>query len=365
MSILTYKVKHEQDFTPELQKAILVAQYAIQNKKCRTTKDVKHINLKACIANQILKKYGNSKKIKNVNYVKLTINGFFVKVDKDNLTIHIPSLKLKFSYQFPNNFVKVNQVELDNEYVYVSCEVKDEQEIKYDNFIGVDRNTTGHCAVVSIPKTGKVIKLGKKGFHYHRKYKKIRARLQSKNAKKALKRIKHREHNIVKDLNHKISKKIVQVAKENNCGIKLENLKGIRKSQNKNSKKNKSGESFKCSINTWEFYELQQFIEYKAKICGIPVRYVDPAFTSQMCSKCGQIGTRNGKTFKCSNCGHVDHADSNAGFNIALKSALEFKVKESRTKSNGQFAADSDAAKGSTDTPKLVRKDLEVILNPA
>ncbi len=154
--ILTYKILHYRDFTTELQKAIRVANYSLKHRKCRTTKDVKHIGLKACIANQILKKYGSNKKLKSVHKVKLTINGYFVKVDKNKKEINIPSLKLKLNYIFPNNFIKVNQVEIDNKYVYVSCEIQDHKEIKINSCLGVDRNTTGHCAVVALPETGKV-----------------------------------------------------------------------------------------------------------------------------------------------------------------------------------------------------------------
>ncbi|MDQ1274499.1 MAG: putative transposase, partial [Euryarchaeota archaeon] len=50
---------------------------------------------------------------------------------------------------------------------------------------------------------------------------------------KHLKAVEIREKNIVKDLNHKISRKIVDVALYNGCGIKLENLKGIRKLNSK------------------------------------------------------------------------------------------------------------------------------------
>jgi len=346
--ILTYKLLHGRDFAIELRKATRVANYSLRHRKCRTTKDVKYIGLKACIANQILKKYGSNKKLKSVGSVKLTINGYFVNVNKETREISIPSLKLKLNYQFPNNFIKVNQVELDHRYIYVSVEIQDKQEIKVENYLGVDRNTTGHCAVIAMPHTGKVYKLGKQAFHTHRKYKKIREHLQIANAKKALKKLRHREKNIIKDINHKVSKKIVELALENNCGIKLEQLGGIRKNIKKRSnKKNKNGESFKSSINTWEFYQLQSMIEYKAKICGIPLVFIDPHYTSQRCSRCKTIGIRNNKKFTCPQCGHVDHADSNAAFNIAIAESLN------NTECNDQSVADRDATEGSTDTPQL------------
>jgi len=42
------------------------------------------------------------------------------------------------------------------------------------------------------------------------------------------KKIKKRESRIIMDLNHKVSRKIVKIAKEQNAGIKLEKLDGIR-----------------------------------------------------------------------------------------------------------------------------------------
>lgn len=349
MSVLTYKVLHSRDFSSELEKALRVANYAIKHKSCRTTKDVKHLGLKACIANQILRKYGNNKRAKSVKRVKLTINGYFVKVDKESRIIKVPALKLELNYQFPNNFIKINQIEADSRYLYISVTVEDSKEIDINGYIGIDRNTTGHCCVAAIPNTGKVYKLGKRSFHVHRKYKKIRERLQKASAKRMLRKIAKRESHIIRDINHKISRKVVALAQQHNCGIVLENLKGIRNSRRgKIVKKNKNGESFKSSINSWDFYQLQQMIAYKSKICGIPVIYVAPQYTSQRCSKCGLIGNRDNKKFSCPHCGHVDHADANAAFNIAA-----LALSKDYVESNDQSLTDRDVNEGSTDTPQL------------
>ena len=44
-----------------------------------------------------------------------------------------------------------------------------------------------------------------------------------------LKRIRDREQRKMRDLNHKISKKIVETAKENQYGIKLEKLEASKR----------------------------------------------------------------------------------------------------------------------------------------
>ena len=329
--ILTYKVKHDRDFSDELRKAKQVADFAVENRSF-SSNDVKHVGLKSIIANQILRKYGRNKAIKSVKSVKLIVPNQGIKTDKESKTIRIPSLKFSFGYLFPNNFDKINQIEIGSEYVYVSVSIPEKEPLQVDKYIGVDLNTTGHIAVVASPETGKIRKLGKKAEHIHNKYKNIRKDLQKHGKYKKVKAIKNRESRIVRDLNHKISKKIVETATKNNSGIKLEALKGIR-----NNKKH--SKSFNYSLNSWSFYQLQQFIEYKAKLQGIPVVYIDPAYTSKTCSRCSHIGYRNDKQFTCSNCEHVDHADVNAAFNIGVS-----------LKSIGQLHAERDVCKRSTDT---------------
>ena len=307
--IKTYKIKHEKDFHIEIRQAKKVARYAIEHKSF-SSKDVKHIGLKSALSNQILRKYGRSKTVRVIKSVKLTVPGQSIKCDKTDRKINIPCLNLGLNFLFPNDFEKINQIEIDYKYAYVSVTIPDLPQIETNKFIGVDLNATGHCAVVAVPATNKVYMLGKKAQHVHTKYLKYRKRFQRLGALKLLSKAKRRESNIVKDLNHKISKKIVQVAVENRAGIKLEDLTGIR--NNKRQTK-----SFRYILNSWSFYQLRQFVEYKAKKQGIPVVYIEPAYTSQTCSKCGSLGDRKGKSFKCPVCGHTTHADINAAFNIA------------------------------------------------
>jgi len=101
----------------------------------------------------------------------------------------------------------------------------------------------------------------------------------------------------------------------------LENLKNIRK----NTTVRKSERSKHAS---WSFYQLRQFIEYKAKLNGIEVKFVNPAYTSQMCSVCEHKDKKNrkGENFKCLNCGHTDHADFNSTHNIALRADVNLPI---------------------------------------
>ncbi len=81
-----------------------------------------------------------------------------------------------------------------------------------EHYIGVDRNTRGHIAVVADTESGKIWELGKMRYHIHKKYENIKKRLYNMGKYKQLKAVKNREKNIVNDLNHKISRKIVDVA---------------------------------------------------------------------------------------------------------------------------------------------------------
>lgn len=97
------------DFSQELEKAQKIANYIvkIKNKKTFSSKDVRHIGLKSMIANQILRKYGRNKVIKQVRNIKLVIPGQGIKLNSWSKTITIPCLnKYSFQYHFPPKFGK-------------------------------------------------------------------------------------------------------------------------------------------------------------------------------------------------------------------------------------------------------------------
>ena len=304
--ILTCKIKHQRDLSAELVKGRQVALFSLKTGS-RSSKDVKHIGLKSALANQILKKYSSNKKLKRIGCVKLTVPAQSIKLN--NGKIDIPCLKM--TLEFDKATKKINQIELDETYGYVSYTVQEEKSIQCSSWIGVDLNTTGHCCVGANSKTGSVLKLGKSANHIHQKYKNIRKKLQKKGQNTAVKKLKNKESRIVKDLNHKISKKLVLEAKSKKAGIVLEDLTSIRKTK-------KTSKKFRYSLNSWSFYQLRTFIEYKAKLHGVLVTKIDPRYTSQQCSKCGLLGERKRKLFKCS-CGHVENADVNASFVISLR----------------------------------------------
>ena len=307
----TYKIKHNIDVSEELIKAKRVITWIIKNRfKGMTSKHVKHFGLKAAITENYTRKYNvKNLKCRRVNSVKLIISGHRLVVNKEKQEIWCSTLKLRLPYQFDNSFLKLHQIELDNTYCYVTVSYPAPDLLKPTANLGVDLNTSGHCAVAAL-SNGKVMKLGKKAFHIRMKYRNLRKKLQKKNLLKVVKKINHKESMIMRDLNHKISRKIVDVAKANNCIIKMENLKGAR------SRMKSTNKRIKYALNSWTYAQLRFFIEYKSKKLGVPVAFVNPAYTSKICSRCGKLGKRNKKKFKC-RCGYIEHADVNAAFNIA------------------------------------------------
>jgi IS605 OrfB family transposase len=159
------------------------------------------------------------------------------------------------------------------------------------------------------------------------RYSKVRASLQSKRtrgSRRLLKRLSGKEARFQKNINHSISRQLVNEAKAIDAALAFEDLTDIRKFLN-TQPRNKTE---RRRTNNWAFYQLRMFVTYKAVLAGVPVVFVPPAYTSQTCSRCHHVhpekgkSYRNGKVFKCGHCGLEADADWNAANNIATLGAV-------------------------------------------
>jgi putative transposase len=137
--------------------------------------------------------------------------------------------------------------------------------------------------------------------------------VHTKSAKRRLKRLRRRQQRFQKDINHQISKRLVGTAKRTGRGIAVEDLEGIRE------RVKVQGADQRARHSNWGFFQLRQFVSYKAQLSGVRVVTIDPAYTSQRCSACGHTERANRKTqaeFCCVVCQFASPADYNAAINI-------------------------------------------------
>jgi len=206
-------------------------------------------------------------------------------------------------------------------YVHIQLKYNVSKPTKTDKVIGIDLGLTD-IAVTSTNKSWS----GKEIQERRDKFNRVRASLQKKpsqgtratrrRCREILKRLSGKERRYQAWLNHNISKAIIDEAKQTQSFIAIEDLTGIRERTNQQPRnKNQRRRS-----NSWAFYQLRTFLEYKGIKEGVEVIAVSPRYTSLTCHCCLHIGRRNNKSFKCSNqaCGWFGDADTNASYMIAL-----------------------------------------------
>ena len=149
-------------------------------------------------------------------------------------------------------------------------------------------------------------------------------------ARRRLKAIGQRENRWMQDINHKVSKALVENNPKHTLFV-LENLTGIRSATEKVRTKDRY-----VSVS-WSFYDLEQKIRYKAIKNESTVITVDPRYTSQCCPICGHTekSNRNKKKhlFCCKNCGYSSNDDSIGAMNLYRKGIeyLEAQAKDTVT----------------------------------
>ena len=263
-----------------------------------------------------LKRLPKSKQFSAIRYNKRVCN---INLIKQSVTLASTKERVKATFQIPEYYQQYLTWELrtstlsynkqqDTFYLHVTIHKQSPEPIG-DKVLGIDRG------IVNIAVTSNNHFFNSKSVKNVRaKYAHLRTKLQTKgtkSAKKLLRKVSGKEQRFVTWVNHNISKEIAVMPYDI---FAVEDLTSIR------VQSRTRGIEFTRKLNNWAFYELEEFLKYKAETLGKSVVTIDPRYTSQKCSVCGHIyrGNRKGHSFKCVKCGFQIHADLNAARNIAV-----------------------------------------------
>jgi len=199
--------------------------------------------------------------------------------------------------------------------VFINVVFSKEVEVREpEAFVGVDLNENN--VTLSLPN-GEFVQIitheREIRTAYFVKRKRIQRKIRAgKRRKELLEKHGERERNRLNDLYHKLANKIVELA-EKYGGIALEDLTEVRNSIRYSAEVN-------GRLHRWSFRKLQSIIEYKAKLKGVRVVFVNPAHTSSLCPVCrGKLSPNGHRVLKCSNCGLEADRDVVGSWNISLR----------------------------------------------
>jgi len=194
---------------------------------------------------------------------------------------------------------------------------------KPDEAIAIDVNEANITAVDSKGNCLKIDTSKIRAIHetYLRKLRCIQQIGNSKAKKRVLAKYSGRRKRKIQDLLHKLTKQLSEFTK--NKTLIMEDLNGIRNSvnqrvfrYNKFSGKlqfiSRRSRGLKRRLNSWNFRKFQFLLDYKHRLNGFHVEYLDPYNTSSICSRCG--GKIAPMEKACSKCG-LDR-DINACINL-------------------------------------------------
>ena len=200
-------------------------------------------------------------------------------------------------------------------HIPVTSEVAEVPPSDICNVVGIDRGINFLVATYdSKHKAGFVS--GRAVKQRRAKYKQIRKDLQqcgTPSSRRRLKAIGQRENRWMQDVNHCVSKALVENNSEHTLFV-LEDLTGIRHVTERVKRKDRY-----VSVS-WSFYDLEQKLKYKAARNHSMVINVSPKYTSQTCPICGHTerGNRDKKRhlFTCCNCGYHSNDDRIGAMNL-------------------------------------------------
>jgi len=148
-----------------------------------------------------------------------------------------------------------------------------------------------------------------------------RRRIQSKIRGKGLRarllgKYKSRERRRVSEIYYRAAREIINKAKEVGATvIMMEDLRRL-------NEEDKGSRELNGRIHRWGYRRFQQILEYQAKLHGLNVKYVDPAYTSSRCPICRDEleESSNGRRLrKCQRCGLEEDRDVIAVKNLVKR----------------------------------------------
>ena len=249
----------------------------------------------------------------------LTQNYF--SVNTLNGRVKLPYFTEGMSKYFDHTIYKFGTAKLVNKHgkyflhIPVSYDIEESNISDICNVVGIDRGINFVVATYdSKHKSGFVS--GKAIKQKRASYAKLRKELQMRqtpSSRRRLKAIGQRENRWMQDVNHQVSKALVENNPKHTLFV-LEDLSGVRNATERVRTKDRY-----VSVS-WSFYDLEQKLIYKAKQNQSTVIKVDPRYTSQCCPICGHIekSNRNKKIhlFTCKNCGYKSNDDRIGAMNL-------------------------------------------------
>lgn len=200
-------------------------------------------------------------------------------------------------------------------HIPITYEISELTKSDISNVVGIDRGIRFLAATYD--SNGKsVFYNGNQVKQKRAHYKALRKQLQqvgTPSSRRKIKAIGQRENRWMQDVNHCISKALVESNPDGTLFV-IEDLTGIRSATERVKVKDRY-----LSVS-WSYYDLEQKLTYKALKHHQLVEKVNPAYTSQTCPKCGHTekSNRNKKIhlFCCKNCGYKSNDDRIGAMNL-------------------------------------------------
>jgi IS605 OrfB family transposase len=198
----------------------------------------------------------------------------------------------------------------------METEVPETVRENFQHIVGIDRGL--NFIVATADDEGRsFFKSGREALHKRHQFANLRKRLQKHNtrgSKRKVKLIGNRENRWMSDLNHRISKALVDHYGQNTLFV-LEDLTGVTFEEDNLHGTSKARQDKR----TWAFYQLEQFLVYKAEAIGSKVLLVSPKYTSQRCPHCGIIDKKqrhhDTHEYRC-RCGYRTNDDRVGALNL-------------------------------------------------